>query len=206
MNDLEILVPLIPGANLELCLAGIGDNTPIRSYSVIGLARGLVAEVPAEFPRSAVPWTIVQYEERTETEMVLEAIHDTQAVYVIVVPATHAIADKGWFGKMQLPFLRVPSCGMVVADEQFAAASGAQPYQVMPRGGMPGQVLMAPRQTLSAIARAANKQHESYADALLHAATSLGLATWAVPGIRIDATKPVAQGAGQEPPDARSAG
>lgn len=206
MNDLEILVPILPDhdAHLRHCLGGIVDNTPIRSYSVIGLASG--GDVPPPFRASTAPWTVMDFGDATPAQAVLEGIQRAQGVYVVVVPPTHAIADQGWFGKLQLPFLRVPSCGMVVADEIAVAHSGAGPYQVMPRGGMPGQIIMAPRQTLAAIARAADKNNESYAEALLYAATSLGLATWAVPGVRVDISKPAAEGVGEKPSDARSAG
>lgn len=206
MNDLEILIPTVAAMepHLRHCLAGLAANTGIRSFQVIGLA--LDAQILSPFRASELQWTVWDYEGHTSAEAVLDAIERTQGVYVALLPPTHAIADKAWFSKLQLPFLRTPNCGMVVADELLPASSAAQPYQVIPRGEMPGQLVMAPRQTLSAIRRAAAHPAPAYADALLRAATSLGLATWAVPGIRIDVAHPVAEAARQESPDAGSAG
>ena len=125
MNDLEILIPTTAAmeSHFRHCIEGLAANTGLRSFQVIGLA--LDGQILSPFRASDVQWTVWAYEGHTPGEAMLDAIERTQGVYVALLPPTHAIADKGWFSKMQLPFLRTPNCGMVVADERGLAVVGA---------------------------------------------------------------------------------
>lgn len=210
MTDLEIIVPIEPDfcqASLEHCLRGIAASTLIRSFTVSGVLVNNTTMPPPFRAFSGFEWTAVLYSGATELECVLEAIENARGTYVALVPPSHAIADKAWFGKMQLPFLRAPNVGLTVAcDDQ--SGTGAQPF-ALDRGPPPGRVLMAARQTLAAIARTVPNPSVStdYADAIILAARKLGLVTYAIPGVRIDiAGAPAATAARKESPSASHPG
>jgi hypothetical protein len=119
------------------------------------------------------------------TAPVLAAIAAAQSQYVAVVPTTHALDDPNWFGKLQVPFMRTPQCGLAfAADAPELVGSGAQPFPWSARHGAPGRVVLSLRETLIAIARSARLL--DYPEALIWSAKSLGLVTWGVPGVRID--------------------
>ncbi len=193
VTDLEIIVPIEPSASPDAvarCLQAIAANTTLRAFQVTctlpddreEIARSLTAI-------TTLRWLAIHYSNDL-VPSIMEAIGDATGIYVAVLPLDHAIDDKGWFGKMQLPFLRTPQCGLTVAYTSApAGGSGMQPF-LWSRSTAPGSLVVAPRQTLTAIARApsmARLQHDhSYPDALVLAAKSLGLVTYAIPGVRID--------------------
>jgi len=172
MTDIEILIPIstepdgsptAPDA-LLLCRDGIDRNTPVCSH---------------------VTRQISISDREGPTSNLLQAILESTAEYVAIIPPSHAITDPSWFGKMQAPFLRTPSCGLAIsADDPKLTGKGMEPFPWRARAGAPGDLVFAPRETLMAIARAAKLLH--YSEALYLAANSLGLATWAIPNVRID--------------------
>jgi hypothetical protein len=185
VTDLEILIPIEEGhdpVHLAACLRGIVESTIVRSYNVIGIVVGK-GVVPTVFQGSACTWHVRNYDLPLLSSM-RSAIEDAKAIHVAVVRPSYAIADKAWFGKMQLPFLRVPNCGLTVAcDDQ--KGTGAQPFQI-PLGWTPGHLVFGAQKTLTSIARQVPDSDDgTYTDALLRAAASLGLAAWAVPGVRL---------------------
>jgi hypothetical protein len=181
MTDLEIIVPVRPEgeqeAALAACLDGIAKNTAVVTHVVHQVA----------------------------FDKVLQAIVDSTAEYVAVLPPSHAIADPGWFGKMQTPFLRTPSCGLTIsADDPAYAGKGVDPFPWKARAGAPGDLVFAPRETIIAIARAAKLLH--YSEALYLAANGLGFITWAVPNVRIDIAGAKAPSARTQSPNAHRPG
>lgn len=199
MTDLEIIVPVSLeeqyDAVLAQCLDGIAKNTAVVSFGVLMVVVSSTGqERKPPFLNDLPPgfrWSLVSYPTTDPmgsisiTHSVLQAIAHSSAEYVAVLPPSHAIADPGWFGKMQTPFLRTPSCGLTIStDDQAYAGKGMDPFPWKARAGAPGDLVFAPRETLMAIARAAKLLH--YSEALYLAANSLGFVTWAVPNVRID--------------------
>ncbi len=119
---------------------------------------------------------------------IVEQILDSVGQFVLIKPLHYLIEEGSWFPKMQLPFLRVPGCGLAIASETDLASASMQPYLWTGKGA-PGHVMMAPRATLKAIARAVPTDSTyDYADALYLAAKSLGLVTYVIPGVPITHT------------------
>lgn len=193
VTDLEIIVPIAATADsdaIHRCLGGIAANTVLRAFQITCVVLDEQEKTPLPLRTIPAPsWVAVHY----GTELVpsvMAAIENATGIYVAVMPLDHAIDDKGWFGKMQLPFLRTPQCGLTVAYTSApAGGSGMQPF-AWSRPPAPGSLVVAPRQTLVEIARAPLmtrlKYVLSYPDALIQVAKSLGLVTYAIPGVRID--------------------
>jgi hypothetical protein len=183
MTDLEILIPIPQGFDepqIERCLLAIAESTPIRVWKVTGVLLGHES-VPRPFqPFSAFTWQAVH------ATTLLDAIADADGIYVAIVPPEAELKDRAWFGKLQLPFLRTPSCGITFSTSEAGTGMPPYPYRTAHAESVPGRVLLSQRQTMQAIAKAA-----ANADDLLRAAGALGLNCWAVPGIRIDVPGPV---------------
>lgn len=196
MTVLDIIVPFsldTPTPELELCLAGIAASTSGQYQATLVPTKdcapdGRVNEISEIVARAcpSLPWRVVDYgHDSGVTAPVLRAILNAEGQYVAVVPTTHALADPNWFGKLQVPFMRTPQCGLAfAADAPELVASGAQPFLWSARTGSPGRVVLSIRETLTAIARSARLL--DYPEALIWSAKSLGLVTWGVPGVRID--------------------
>ena len=196
MTDLDILIPFSAAttdAELEACLRGIAANTPVISFEVTLVVipgpgermRGL-DDFKALTERAApdLSWTVIEYGFEGITRNVMEGIKAVRASYVAVVPPTHAIDDPAWFGKLQMPFQRTPQCGLAfAADAADLRGTGAQPFLWAASSG-PGRVVLSPRDTMVAIANVARLF--DYPESLIWAAKSLGLVTYAIPGVRID--------------------
>lgn len=166
MIDLEILIPTSDAtddAALARCLLALEANT------------------------KTIRWMV------SEVQDLLAAIASADSQYLAIVPPTHELEDPSWFGKMQMPFLRTPSCGLTIASDQPGVTStGMQPFQWPDRRDVPGKVVFSPLERLRSIAVAlpagshqAARVHEDHAQALFLAARSLGLDTWIVPTVRL---------------------
>ena len=211
-TDLDIIIPVRFGneAALERCLAAIAANTAVRAYRAIVAFTGDPGYPPRkyDFAGHGVPWVAIHISEGSMRTSVVGAIeYHCEGSYIAVIPPTHAITDPQWFPKMQQPFLVTPQCGLTIAcDDQKLAGTGMQPFPWTPHNGTPGQLALAPRGSMRAIAKAATQRgDDDYAEELIRAAKSLGLVSWAIPTVRIDIAGAAAESAGKEPPDARSA-
>lgn len=177
MTDLEILIPIpedFDEAQVARCVHALANHTPIRVWSLLAVLKN--ARIPACLQaRSPFSWRAISALDLRDA-----LLSATQGVYTAVLQPDAEIVDQSWFGKMQLPFLRVPSCGLTVSDDAAKTAGGAQPYQW--KGiETPGRLMLSQRKTMRAIADAANDDQD-----ILRAAAGLGLTTWAIPGVRID--------------------
>lgn len=128
MTVLQIIVPVVPRliANLAECLQSIKDNTPVDHVvhvvvggahieDKIGEAVGIARLV---YDRFGIIMTAVD-PKHGYNAMVHGVLQNSDFQYSAVIPATHSISDKEWFGKMQLPLIRAPGCGMTVAPDDL---------------------------------------------------------------------------------------
>lgn len=79
------------------------------------------------------------------------------------------------------------------------------PFQI-PVGWSPGNVVFGAQKTMASIARTVPNADGPYTDALLKAAAALGLAAWAIPGVRMSVNGALTSYARAESPNAHRPG
>lgn len=199
-TDLDIIVPILPSDSperLDACFTAIAENTGVRSVRLFAV---LVADhkVHPESLHSGypLPWTAFQPNCEDYDAAICMATEEGDGAYMAIVPPTHVIADNAWFAKLQQPFLVTPQCGLAIAcDDQKLSGTGMQPFPVLTNES-PGRLMLAPRLTMRAIARAA--KDGAYADQFVRGAKSLGLVPWGIPAVRLDIAEPAGAGGGKK--------
>jgi hypothetical protein len=194
MTILQVIVPstlkqlhLLPD-----CLASIKKNTPVDH--IVNLAVGqqmvedrvgeIVASARSVYDRSGLVITCCD-PSLGYNGVVLEVIRGSDFPYVAVLPATHRIVDNEWFGKMQLPLIRVPSCAMTFAHDDLEP--GTLPSFPMDwRKPVPSQFMLLPRNALGTVKNApVDSDGSDVSTCVRDHLRTVGAVCWAVPSCRI---------------------
>lgn len=194
MTILQIIVPVFTRHLfvLEECLRSIKACTPVdhvvkivtggidtdeRMGEVIAISRS----VNERFGMLVTPKDETGY-----NSLVSSAFEDViDFPYSMVIPATHRIADKEWFGKAQLPLIRAPTCGMVVLPDDLDPCTS--PSFVLGRTGkITSKVFMTARSAAGILkSMRFTGDDDDFASEFSNALTKIGSKTWVVPSCRV---------------------
>jgi hypothetical protein len=124
----QILVHVTPKLVhlLPECLQSLKDSTKVDHVVNVVVAEAMVEERVGEivatarsiYDRSGLVLTCCQ-KKLGYNAAVMEALRNSDFPYTLVFPCTHRMLDKEWFGKMQLPHIRAPGCGMTFAFDNI---------------------------------------------------------------------------------------
>lgn len=124
MGTVQIIVPttyrhlhLLPD-----CLESIKKNTGIDHIVNIAIGQRtanekvgeIVAASRAVYDRSGLIITECTPQDGFNA-VVMEAVRTSDAPYTAVLTVDSRIIDQAWFGKLQMPLIKVPTCGMTFA-------------------------------------------------------------------------------------------
>lgn len=115
-----------------------------------------------------------------------EALQASEAEFIAVIPVSRFIVDREWFGKLQMPFTKVPTCGMSFAFDSMAGNT-LPPFPWNLRREVTGGVFMVCRKTVVNALQEIEfgPTQTDYSGRMAHAMRKLGLTTWACPSVRI---------------------
>lgn len=189
---LEIVVPTSAEqlGLLEECVQKIEASTP--------LDHSIVVSIDGEIPEESIgDITSMLHGLRGDKWKLMQSSHGLNhaidrdvglatSEFVAVVPADRHVHDAEWFGKMQMPFTKDHTCGMVFAFDSMAGNT-RPPHRWDTRYPVAGTMFMLKRFAIKE-ARGAVKfavVANDYAICLQHALHSLALTTWAAPSVRV---------------------
>ncbi len=126
MTIVQIIVPVSPKQlhQLPLCLLSIKENTPVDHVVNVVVGKTHMEEKVGEivacarkiYNRTGLVITCAD-PEVGYNGAVMDVFRSSDFPYTAVLPASHQLCDKEWFGKMQLPHIRAPGCGMTFAPD-----------------------------------------------------------------------------------------
>jgi hypothetical protein len=115
---------------------------------------------------------------------VMEALRSSDFQYTAVLPANCRLEDAEWFGKMQLPLVRSPNCGMTIAGD--GAYNTRSAFRMERENEAKTKFFMLARNAIG-VARAMplDLDGDDIANAIRLALLSVGATTWCVPSCRL---------------------
>jgi hypothetical protein len=181
---------------LEECVATIEANTPLEHKLTVCVD----GEVPEEkigdvsamlSSLRGVAWQLMQSSHGIN-HCIDRDIGNSTEQFVAVIPANRMVRDKEWFGKMQMPFTKDSTCGMVFAFDNMAGNT-RPPGRWDRRYEVAGHVFMVPRFAIATAQKAVKfaVASDDYANCFQHALHGLGLSTWSIPSVRVVSSVPV---------------
>ena len=194
MSVIQIIVPVTHDKLhlLEDCLQSVKRNTPVDHIVnvVVGNAHieDRVGEV-VSIARSVYNRTglIISCAEPDHgyNGIVFDALRVSDHQFTVVLPSTHRIEDDGWFGKMQLPQIRAPSCAMTFApDDMEANTRASHPWDW--RFAVPSKFFMLQRNAIGTIKGThIDSDGTNLASAIRDQLRTVGANAWAVPSCRV---------------------
>jgi hypothetical protein len=194
MTIVQIIVPVTPDkvGLLQECLESIKANTPVDHLVNVAIGEAaiedrvgaIVAAARSVYTRTGLVVTCCE-PSLGYNGIVMEVIRHSDYPYTVVLPATHRIADSEWFGKMQLPHVRAPMCGMTFADDEEPANTNAShPWGW--RHAIKSKFFMLQRQSMgTSRLTPLDLDGEDLANAIRDQLRTVGARCWAVPSCRI---------------------
>lgn len=195
MSIIQIVVP-VTHEKLHLladCLRSIKDHTPVDHVVNVAIGQALiedkvgaiVAEARSVYDRSGLVITCVD-PKLGYNGIVMEVLRTSDFQYTVVLPVTHRIVDREWFGKMQLPMVRAPMCAMTFApDDEAANTRAAHPWEW--RQPVPSKFFMLQRTSMGTVRGAAlDLDGDDLATAVRDHLRTVGANCWAVPSCRVN--------------------
>jgi hypothetical protein len=194
MTVLQLVVPVTSSQlhMLEECLQSIKSSTPVDHVVNIAIGRVHLEDRIAEalniarqvYQRAGLVITCVP-PELGYNGIVMEVLRTSDFQYNAILPVSHRIADKEWFGKMQLPHIRAPSCGMTFAPDETEANANAS-FPANWRVPVPGMFFMLQRNAMNtAKAAPIDLDGLDIATAIRDHLRSVGANCWGVPSCRV---------------------
>lgn len=195
MTVLQIIVPVTHDKIhlLEECLRSIQECTPVDHlvHVVVGNAHiedkvgEIIATSRKVYETTRLTMSVAD-PKLGYNGIVMSILKDSDFAYTAVLPASHRIADKSWFGKMQLPLIRAPGCGMTFAPDDAVANTTAS-FPASWKEEIPSMFFMVLRAVIGMVASTpidddGTDLATSVRDHLRTAATNC----WAVPSCRIE--------------------
>lgn len=194
MSVVNIVIPLQAHqiSFLEECLTLLKRNTTIDHMVEIVMIGTRIEEIVGQavsiglrvYDRSGLA---VNTDEGScgYNDAVMAALGRCDHPYIAVLPVTHVIESRDWFGKLQMPLLKVPQCGMTFAFDDMAANTRAS-YPWNWRYRVAGQVFMLPRQVIeNVLASPLDYEADDISTAIRDHLRTIGSACWAVPSCRV---------------------
>jgi hypothetical protein len=193
-TQLQVIVPLIHDHIhlLEGCLYSISDNTPVEHVVNVAVGKAVLEDKVGEIVAMAR-----NVYERTGlvisvcppslgyNGVVMDVLNTSDFPYTLVLPATHRIDDKEWFGKMQLPHIRAPGCGMTFAFDDIEGNT-RPPHPWDRRVQIKSKVFMVQRAVIGSVRETPiDDDGDDIADAVRNHLLTVATACWAVPACRI---------------------
>lgn len=196
MSVIQIIVPVTPDKLhfLDDCLRSIKKNTPVDHLVNVVVGRAHIEDRVGDavlVARSIYKRTglVITCADPTHgfNGIVMDVMRTSDFQYTVVLPATHRINDDGWFGKMQLPQIRAPNCGMTFApDTEEANTNASHPWEW--RQPIPSKFFMLQRNAMSTVRDTRlSLDGDDLASAVRDRLREVGANTWAVPSCRVTA-------------------
>lgn len=194
MTVLQIIVPVTPDKLhlLAECLTSVQLNTPVDHLVNVAIGRApledrvgeIVACARSVYNRTGLVITCAE-QSLGYNGIVMDVLRSSDFSYNAVLPVSHRIVDKEWFGKMQLPHLRAPMCAMTFAPDDAEANTNASfPFEW--RKPVPSKFFMLQRSALGTARNAAiDLDGDDIATAIRNQLRSVGANCWAVPSCRV---------------------
>lgn len=195
MTVLQLLVPITIDKLhlLEDCLRSIKSNTPVdhvvnvvvghahledRIGEIIGVARR-VYQMSGFVITHADP-------KHGYNGILMQALAESDFAYTAILPVSHRIADDQWFGKMQLPLIRAPGCGMTFAPDEIAANTTAS-FPASWKEPVPSKFFMLSRAVMNmASMTPIDSDGEDLATAIRDHLRTAAMTCWGVPSCRVE--------------------
>jgi len=195
MTIAQIIVPVTPDKVhlLSGCLQSIKDSTSVDHVVnvVIGGAHiedrvgEIVAAARAIYDRTGLVISVAD-PKLGYNGIVIGALLVSDAQYTLVVPCTHRIFDREWFGKMQAPHIKAPACGLTVAIDSQEANTRSS-FRLHRSAKIESMVFLVPRGCLGSFRDAAvDLDATDLVEALRDRVSQLGAFTWAIPSVRVE--------------------
>jgi hypothetical protein len=195
MTVLQLIVPC-PVEMLHFlgeCLHSIKNCTPVDHVVNVVVGRAHVEDRVGEavgiarsvYDRSGLVITTAP-PDAGYNGMAMEALRDSDFAYTAVLPVSHRIVDGSWFGKMQLPLIRAPGCGMTFApDDQPASTNASFPASWKER--IDSKFFMLSRAVLElAMLTPVDDSADDLANAVRDHLRTAATVCWSVPSCRIE--------------------
>lgn len=193
MSVVQIVVPVSKRDThlLESCLRSIKESTSV-DHTVYVVIRDVVQEesigeiysiAMSVYNRSGL--VVHESKDGGYNKSVIDGLGGADLPYAIVVPATHILADKEWFGKMQLPLIRVPHCGMVIAFDQDPQFNTRPAFPWSWKEKVTTKVFMISRMVLQHVLLTPNDwDGDDIANSVRDHLRTMGIVCWGVPSVR----------------------
>lgn len=195
MTVLQLIVPVTPDKLhlLEECLQSIKKNTPVDHVVnvVVGEAHleDRVGEVVATARRVyELSGLIISQADPQHgyNGMVMDVMKASDFAYTAVLPVSHRIVDNQWFGKMQLPLIRAPSCGMTYAPDEVAPNTTAS-FPASWKHRVPSKFFMLSRAVVEmASMTPIDADGDDLATAVRDHLRTAATTCWSVPSCRVE--------------------
>lgn len=195
MTVLQIIVPVTPDKLhlIEDCLRSVKANTPVDH--VVNLVVGqtmlednvakTIAAARAVYNYTGLAATVAD-PKFGYNGMVMEILKDSDFPYVAVLPVSHRIVDNAWFGKMQLPLIRAPGCGMTFAPDDVPASTTPS-FPASWKENIPSKFFMLLRAVIKLAAETRiDDDGTDLATAIRDHLRSAATTCWAVPSCRVE--------------------
>lgn len=195
MTVIQIIVPVTHDTLhlLEGCLESIKRSTPVDHVVNVVVGKAHLEDRVGEalviarriYPSSGMVLTTAD-PEAGYNGMVMGVLSESDFQYTAVVPASHRIADKEWFGKMQLPLIRAPGCGMTFAPDEVGANTTAS-FPASWKEPVPSKVFMLSRAVMNLAAHTPiDIEGVDLATAVRDHLRTGATVCWSVPSCRIE--------------------
>lgn len=191
--NVQVIVP-VSGTQLpflETCLQTLKASTQIGHVVnlVIGNAHleqrigEIVATARSVYDRSGLVITTCD-PGLGYNGVVSEALKSSDFPYTAVLPANCRLQDKEWFGKMQMPLVKAPNCGMTIAADGVPNTQAAFKLE---RQHKPETKFFMLQRSVVGLARTVmiDFDGDDIANAIRLALSSVGATAWVVPSCRV---------------------